>query len=120
MASLLAVGCTTRSTTPDKTTAGKSYDMFILASDELWQGDLRFAVCDALEADAPGLTRPEGYFNIVDWRNPDNATAVDLKYGNILKLAVEPTIVEPIFSVAQNVYARPQTIFCSKNSFQWV
>ena len=116
MASLLAVGCTTRSTTPDKTTAGKSYDMFILATDELWQGDLRFAVCDALEADAPGLTRPEGYFNIVDWRNPDNATAVDLKYGNILKLAVEPTIVEPIFSVAQNVYARPQTIVTAKAS----
>ena len=87
---LVIAGCTTRSTVPNKTTAGKSYDMFILASDDLWQGDLRFAVCDALEADAVGLTRPEGYFNIVDWRNPDKATVVDLKYGNILKLAVEP------------------------------
>ena len=112
--SLVVAGCTTRPTVAEKTTAGKSYDMFILASDELWQGDLRFAVCDALEADAVGLTRPEGYFNIVDWRNPDKATAVDLKYGNILKLVVEPSIVDPVFGVAQNVYARPQTIVTAK------
>ena len=111
---LVIAGCTKRSTVPNKTTAGKSYDMFILASDDLWQGDLRFAVCDALEADAVGLRRAEGYFNIVDWRNPDKATVVDLKYGNILKLAVEPSIVEPAFSVAQNVYARPQTIVTAK------
>lgn len=113
-ATLLAAGCTTRSTVPAKTIAGKSYDLFILAPDELWQGDLRYAVCDAMEADAPGLTRPEGYFNIVDRRNPDDATAVDLKYGNILKLVVESTASEPSIAVAQNVYARPQTILTLK------
>ncbi|MBR6813902.1 MAG: DUF4837 family protein, partial [Tidjanibacter sp.] len=65
------------------------------------------------------LSTDEGTWRVsasVDWRNPDNATAVDLKYGNILKLSVEPTIVEPIFSVAQNVYARPQTIVTAKAS----
>lgn len=114
--SLLAVGCTTRTAVAEKTTAGKSYDLFILASDELWQGDLRYAVCDVLETDAPGLTRPEGYFNIVGSRNPDAATIVDLKYGNILKLAVDSAIVDPVLSVAQNVYARPQTIVTAKAS----
>lgn len=115
-ATLLATGCTTRSTVPAKTIAGKSYDLFILAPDELWQGDLRFAVCDAMEADAPGLTRPEGYFNIVDRRNPDDATTVDLKYGNILKLVVDPTASEPSLAVAQNAYARPQTILTLRGS----
>ena len=106
--------CTTRSTVPTKTTAGKSYDMFIFANDDIWQGELKYAVCDAIEADAPGLTRPEGYFNIVDRRDPAAATAVDQKYANILKLVVEPTIVDPTMSVAQNVYARPQTVVTIK------
>lgn len=110
LVAMFATGCNSRTTIPQSTIAGNNYDMLILASDELWQGDLRYAVCDALEADAPGLTRPEGYFNIVSRRSPDKATTIDLKYGNILKLVVEPTIVEPTISVAHNLYARPQTI----------
>ena len=62
---LIAGGCRTKSALPEKNTMGKPYDVVVMCNDDVWRGDLSYAVCDLLEERAPGLTPPEGYFNIV-------------------------------------------------------
>lgn len=110
VATLLLAACTTRSSIPTKTTTGQPYDIFIICDNAAWQGDLSMAVCDMLEADAPGLTRPEGYFNIVKQADEKNTSDIDRKHGNILKIAISPTAEAPSTSVTKNLYARPQTV----------
>ena len=66
--SLIFVSCTTKPSTPVKNTVGDAYDVLVLCDDEPWSGDLAMAVCDLLEEDMAGLTRPQGYFDIVKQR----------------------------------------------------
>ena len=107
---LIAGGCRTKSTLPEKNTMGKPYDVVVMCNDDVWRGDLSYAVCDLLEERAPGLTRPEGYFNIVKQVEPARATELDRKYGNILIISINNTASEATYSIAKNVYARPQTL----------
>lgn len=107
---VLMCGCKVQNTIPEKTTAGSGYDVVVLCDDALWAGDVSTAVSDVLELEAPGLTRPQGYFTIVKHVAANMATDVDKKYPNILALSVNPTVEEPSYSVSRNVYARPQTV----------
>ena len=107
---IVAVGCRTKVTLPEKNTMGKPYDVVVLCQDDIWRGELSYAVCDLLEERAPGLTRPEGYFNIVKQVEPARATELDRKYSNVLVISINPTVSEPTYSVAKNTYARPQTL----------
>lgn len=110
VAIVFAVACTTKKTLPTKTTVGDAYQVMILCPDEVWQGELSLAVCDALERDAEGLTRPQGYFDIVAQKAPKVATDIDKKYGNILTISILPGGEECEVTVARNLYARPQTV----------
>ena len=107
---LIAGGCRTKSTLPEKNTMGKAYDVVVMCNDDVWRGELSYAVCDLLEERAPGLTRPEGYFNIVKQVEPASATELDRKYPNILIISINPTASRATYSVAKNAYARPQTL----------
>lgn len=112
---ILFVGaCTTINTVPTKTTTGEAYDVFVICDNAAWQGDLSMVVCDMLEEDAIGLTRPQGYFNIVRQANSQNTSDIDLKYSNILRLNIDAINATPSTSVARNVYARPQTVVTIK------
>lgn len=107
---LLLGGCRTKNTLPEKSTMGKAYDVVVVCNDDVWRGELSYAVCDLLEERAPGLTRPEGYFNIVKQVEPSRATELDRKYPNILIFSINPAASEATYSVAKNAYARPQTL----------
>ena len=107
---IVAGGCRTKVTLPEKNIMGKAYDVVVLCQDDIWRGDLSYAVCDLLEERAPGLTRPEGYFNIVKQVEPAKATELDRKYSNVLVISINPTVAESTYSVAKNTYARPQTL----------
>ena len=107
---IVAGGCRTKATLPEKNIMGKAYDVVVLCQDDIWRGDLSYAVCDLLEERAPGLTRPEGYFNIVKQVEPAKATELDRKYSNVLAISINPTVAEATYSVAKNSYARPQTL----------
>ena len=107
---IVAGGCRTKVTLPEKNIMGKAYDVVVLCQDDIWRGDLSYAVCDLLEERAPGLTRPEGYFNIVKQVEPAKATELDRKYSNVLAISINPTVAEATYSVAKNSYARPQTL----------
>lgn len=107
---VIFTSCTTRNTLQPRTTAGDAYDVLIICPNEAWRGELANSVCDMLEADAPGLTRPEGYFNIIKQTDEKGATNIDRKYPNILKLDISPVHTTPSTRVAKNVYARPQTM----------
>ena len=87
---VLMCGCRVQNSIPDKTTAGNGYDVVVLCDDALWTGDVSTAVSDVLELEAPGLTRPQGYFSIVKHVAPNMATDVDKKYPNLLALSVNP------------------------------
>lgn len=102
--------CTLKSTPPVKTTAGQPYDVVVVCDDESWRGDLSYAVCDLLEEPMPGLTRPQGYFNIVKQVSPQRATDIDRLYSNMLVLSINPVVSEATYSVSKNLYARPQTV----------
>lgn len=103
-------GCTVKSDMPSKNTAGENYDVVVIAADDVWRGDLSYAVCDLLEEPTPGLTRPEGLFNIVKQVAPDKASNIDRMYGNLLVININTAVTQPSFSVEKNVYARPQTV----------
>ena len=103
-------GCTVRNSIPEKTTAGEAYDVVVICDDESWRGDLSYAVCDLLEESAPGLTRPQGYFNIVKQVAPRNASDIDRKYPNLFVVSINPTVDEATYAVSKNLYARPQTV----------
>lgn len=107
---LVAGGCTVKSDVPSKNTAGENYDVVVICADEAWRGDLAYAVCDLLEEPTPGLTRPEGLFNIVKQVAPDRVSNIDRMYGNLLVININTTVSEPSFSVEKNLYARPQTV----------
>lgn len=107
---IVAGGCRTKVTLPEKNIMGKAYDVVVLCQDDIWRGELSYAVCDLLEERAPGLTRPEGYFNIVKQVEPAKATELDRKYSNLLVISINPTVAESTYSVAKNTYARPQTL----------
>lgn len=110
LAAFALVGCTVKSGAPKKTAAGENYDVIVICADETWHGDLSYAVCDLLEEPTPGLTRPEGLFNIVKQVAPDRASNIDRMYGNLLVINVNPVVSEATFSVEKNVYSRPQTV----------
>lgn len=107
---LLLGSCTVKNNIPAKTTAGENYDVVIICADEAWRGDLSYAVCDLLEEPTPGLTRPEGLFNIVKQTAPDRASNIDRMYGNLLVININAAVTAPSFAVEKNVYARPQTV----------
>ena len=108
--SLIFVSCTTKPSTPVKNTVGDAYDVLVLCDDEPWSGDLAMAVCDLLEEDMAGLTRPQGYFDIVKQIAPSKASDFDKKYGNILVVSINPSCTESTSEVVYNRYAYPQTI----------
>lgn len=110
VASTLLGACTVKNTTPTKTTAGQPYDVVVICADEQWRGDLSYAVCDLLEEPLPGLTRPQGYFNIVKQTSMQRATDIDKMYPNLLALSINPAVTEATYSVTKNVYARPQSV----------
>lgn len=107
---LIAVGCTVKSDMPADNTAGESYDVVVICADEAWRGDLSYAVCDLLEAPTPGLTRPQGLFNIVKQVAPDRASNIDKLYGNLFVININGAVTGPSFEVKRNVYARPQSV----------
>lgn len=107
---VLCSGCRVKSSLPEKNTAGDGYDVVVLCDDALWQGELSYCVCDVLEAPAPGLTRTQGYFNIVKQVSPSAASNIDRMYPNLLAITLNPTVEEPSYTVSHNVYARPQTV----------
>ena len=96
-------GCTVRNTLPEKTTAGEAYDVVVICDDESWRGDLSYAVCDLLEESAPGLTRPQGYFNIVKQVAPRSASDIDRKYPNLFVVSINPTVDEATYAVSNNL-----------------
>lgn len=108
--STLLGACTVKNTPPTKTTAGQPYDVVVICADEQWRGDLSYAVCDLLEEPLPGLTRPQGYFNIVKQTSMQRATDIDKMYPNLLALSINPAVAEATYSVTKNVYARPQSV----------
>ncbi len=110
VASLLFVACTVKNTAPSKTTAGNAYDVVVICADEAWHGDLSYAVCDLLEEPLPGLTRPQGYFNIVKQVSPQRVSDIDRKYPNLLVLSINPAVGEASYATAKNLYARPQSV----------
>lgn len=107
---LLIGGCRTKTTLPESNTMGKAYDVVVMCNDDAWRGELSYAVCDMLEERAPGLTRPEGYFNIVKQTEPAKATELDKKYPNLLVISVNPAATQATYSISKNIYARPQTV----------
>lgn len=109
-ASLALASCTVKSTIPERTTAGDAYDVVVVANDDVWRGELSYAICDLLEASAPGLTRPQGYFNIVKHAAPERVSEIDRKYPNLLVVSINPAVAEASYVISNNVYARPQTI----------
>lgn len=108
--SLVMSGCKVKSSIPEKTTAGDAYDVVVIAADEVWRGELSYAICDLLEAPAPGLTRPQGYFNIVKQAAPANVSDVDRRYSNLLVVSINPAVAEATYSLSSNIYARPQSV----------
>ncbi|MBQ8493643.1 MAG: DUF4837 family protein [Alistipes sp.] len=109
-AALILSSCSVKSDIPTKNTAGENYDVVVICADEAWRGDLAYAVCDLLEEPTPGLTRPQGLFNIVKQVAPDKASNIDMMYGNLFVVNINATASEPTFSVEKNLYARPQTV----------
>ena len=107
---LLLSGCRVKSNMSDKNTAGEAYDVVVIAADESWRGDLSYAICDLLEAPAPGLTRPQGYFNILKQVAPANTSDIDRMYPNLLVISINPTVEAATYSMAKNIYARPQSV----------
>ncbi len=106
---ILALGCTVKSKTPAKSSVGEDYDILVVCDDVSWKGDLAMAVCDLLEEDAPGLTRPEGYFDIVGQVAPQRITDYERKNRNMLIINTD-LFGEPSINVVRNRYAHPQTI----------
>ena len=105
------VACSVEPGPEPKTTGGKDYQVVVIADDDVWRGELSYAVCDMLEADIPGLVRPEGYFDIVKQVSPKSAMDADKRYGLLLVFHIRPTEPETTYKVTQNVYARPQYVF---------
>lgn len=106
---IYAVGCTVKTKTPTKSSVGEPYDVMVVCDDEAWRGDLSMAVCDLLEEDAPGLTRPEGYFDIVRQVSHTAITDYERKYGNIF--IVNTNVAgEPSVELVRNRYSSPQLI----------
>lgn len=104
-----AAACTVKSKAPAKTSVGDAYDVLVVCDDEAWRGELSMAVCDLLEEDAAGLTRPEGYFDIVKQVSHKAITDYERKYANIFIINTD-IIGEPSLSVVSNRYSHPQTI----------
>lgn len=109
-AMVMAAGCTSRAKAPVKSAAGNDYQVMVIVDDEYWKGELAAAVCDMFEEDAPGLTRPQGYFDIEYQVSRQRATDIDKKYGNLFVVSINPAVVEATMTVSYNVYARPQTV----------
>lgn len=105
-----SMSCTTKRTAPVKSTIGDPYDMLIMCDDAVWSGELATAVCDLVEEDIEGLTRPQAHFDIVKQIEPGEASELDKKYGNILILSINPSVEEPTMEIIRNRYAYPQTI----------
>lgn len=107
---LIITGCRVEPGPEPKTTIGRDYEVMVICEDDVWKGELAMAVCDLLEEDIPGLVRPEGYFNIVKQVDPKSATDMDKRYGITFKIELSPASVEPSYTVAYDIYARPQII----------
>ena len=108
VAVMAMAGCKVKPGPEPKTTAGKDHQVVVIADDDVWHGELAYAVCDVLEQDIPGLVRPEGYFDIVKQVSSKSATDIDKRYGLILTFNIQPTEVETTYKLSENVYARPQ------------
>ena len=104
-----AASCTVKSKAPTRSAVGEKYDVLVVCDDEAWHGELAMAVCDLLEEDAAGLTRPEGYFDIVKQVDHAAITDYERKYGNMLIINCDVS-GEPSVDVVKNRYAYPQSI----------
>lgn len=104
------VGCTMKPQQPAKTAIGMPYEAFVVCDNDAWNSGIDSAVYRAVGARVLGLPRPESYFYIVDHKSQGELTSMERKYGNILSINISPSNTEPGLLVADNVYARPQTV----------
>lgn len=107
---ILSVGCTVKPSAPSRTSIGVPYEAFIICDDKSWNEGMDSVVYRSLGARVLGLPRPESYFYVVDHRDQNQLSDIDRKYVNILSINLNPSYAEPQLMVADNVYARPQTI----------
>lgn len=107
---ILSVGCTVKPSAPSRTSIGAPYEAFVICDDNSWNEGMDSVVYRSLGARVLGLPRPESYFYVVDHRDQNQLSDIDRKYANILSININPSYAEPQLMVADNVYARPQTI----------
>jgi hypothetical protein len=103
-------GCTVKPAPAKKNTAGQPYDVVVVCAEDVWRGDLSYALCDLLEEPLPGLTRPQGHFNIVKHVTPERASNIDKMYPNLVVVSVNPAVSETTYALSKNLYARPQSV----------
>lgn len=103
-------GCTTKPAQPSKTAIGQSYEAFVICDNDAWDSGLDSVVYRTIGARVLGLPRPESYFYVVDHKAQRELTSMERKYGNILSINISSANGEPSLLVADNVYARPQTV----------
>lgn len=107
---LALASCTTKPQQPSKTAIGSPYEAFVICDNDAWNSGLDSVVYRAVGARVLGLPRPESYFYVVDQMSQGELSTMERKYGNILSINISPANSEPGLMVADNVYARPQTI----------
>ena len=104
------VSCTVKPQQAAKTSIGMPYEAFVICNDDAWNEGIDSVVYRTLGARVLGLPRPESYFYVVDHKNATMLTDMERKYSNILSININAAHTEPSLSVADNVYARPQTV----------
>lgn len=107
---LLFVGCTVKPSQPARTSIGMPYEAYVICDEEAWTGGIDSVVYRTLGARVLGLPRPESYFYVVGHKSPNQLSDMDRKYANLLSINLNAAYTEPSFSVADNVYSRPQTV----------
>ena len=107
VATALSTSC--RENAP-KTSVGEPYEVFVICDDQPWDSYIKAATSEVLEANVPGLVRPEKYFHIVDHDNFKDTNDVERKHSNLLAVNIDPTASKTTMVISRDVHAAPQSV----------
>lgn len=92
-----------------KSAQGRPYELIVVASQPIWEGELGDSLRAVLAAPIDYLPQREPEFDLLRV-TPDGFTKLVVDHRNILKVLVDPTIQEAAVGVEYNVTSDPQIV----------
>lgn len=109
LAALTLAGCRSNNSSFKIDAQGAPYEMVLVAEHNVWQGPAGDSLRESFYRRFPGVNREETSWDVLRVRHADFKRNITT-HRNVLVTRIDTALAAPQLSLANDIYARPQTV----------